>query len=207
MVSKYTIGSYDILIAWVVIVPADKSEAICDIRPSNNHGLHKASDHRVVYDRITEDLVRLPQVTLRSHRHGNWPRLVHSEYRHGRSIVGVLMDVDCVMHPIAFDVHAAIGGDRPEIRHLEPRLHYILHRPNQAAVSNDEEIISLQNDCSNNNALICIMDHEQCSVNPRGLDSNRDQVVPICAVPNVRELLQARKTLSPAQYHQAQSLC
>jgi len=64
------------------------------------------------------------------------------------------MDVDRVMLPIAFDVHAEIAGDTPEMMHLEPLLHLVLDLHNQALVSNVEEIINIQNNCGNNYALI-----------------------------------------------------
>ena len=73
------------------------------------------------------------------------------------------MDVDRVMLPIAFDVHAEIEGDTPEIMHPESLLHLILDLPNQALVSNDKEIIDVQNDCGND-VLFLIMEHEQSSV-------------------------------------------
>jgi len=69
------------------------------------------------------------------------------------------MDVDRVMLPIAFDFHAEIEGDTPEIMHPEPLLHLIVDLPNQALVSNDKEIIDVQNDCGNN-VLSLIMEHE-----------------------------------------------
>jgi hypothetical protein len=67
-----------------------------------------------------------------------------------------------VMLPIAFDVHAEIDGDTPEIMHLEPLLHLIVYLPNQALVSNDKEIMDVQND-RGNYVLIFIMQHEQSS--------------------------------------------
>jgi len=102
--------------------------------------------------------VGLPLVKLHCHRRGNWPGLVHSELRQDRPNVAVLMDVDCVMLPIAFDVHAEIEGDTPEIMHPEPPLHLALDLPNQALVSNDEEIIDIQNDCGND--YVVIINHE-----------------------------------------------
>jgi hypothetical protein len=41
----------------------------------------------------------------------------------------MLMDVDCVMLPIVFDVHAEIEGDTAEIIHPEPFLHLIVDLP------------------------------------------------------------------------------
>jgi len=75
------------------------------------------------------------------------------------------MDVDPVMLPIAFDVHAKIEGDTPEIMHPEPLLHLVLDQPNQALVSNDKEIIDVQNDCGNDySVILLVMEHEQSSV-------------------------------------------
>jgi len=104
-------------------------------------------------------------VRLHSHWRRNWSGLIHSELRQDRPNIAVLMDVDCVLLPIAFDIHAEIAGDTPQIMHPEPLLHLILDLPNHALVSNDEEIIDVQNDCGNAYHLIVLMEHEQSSVN------------------------------------------
>ena len=66
---------------------------------------------------------------------------------------------------IAFDVHAEIEGDTLEIMHPEPLLHLILDLPNLALVSNDKEIIDVQNDCGDDYAVILlVMEHEQSSI-------------------------------------------
>jgi len=153
------------LIARVVIVLAEDSDGICNIGPSGGHRVHEASDHRLVYGRIAGFVVGLPLVKLHRHWRGNWSGLVQSELRQDRPNVAVLMDVDHVMLLIAFDVHAEIEGDTREIMHSEPRLHLVLDLPNQALVSNDEEIIDVQNHCGNDYALILIKEHEQSSVN------------------------------------------
>jgi len=86
------------------------------------------------------------------------------------------MDIDRVMLPIAFDIHAEIEGDTPEIMHPEPLPHLIVDLPNQALVSNDEEIIDVQNDCGDNYAVILlVMEHEQSSVDVWCHEPNRDQ--------------------------------
>jgi hypothetical protein len=72
------------------------------------------------------------------------------------------MDVDRVMLLIVFDVPAEIEGDIPELMHPESLLHLALDLRNQALISNDKEIIDLQNDCGDNCALI--LKHEQSSV-------------------------------------------
>jgi hypothetical protein len=75
------------------------------------------------------------------------------------------MDVDRAMLPIAFDVHAEIEGDTPEIMHPEPLLHLILDLPNQALVSYDKEIIDVQKDCGNDYAvMLLVKEHEHSSV-------------------------------------------
>ena len=162
-VPKNALESYHMLIAWGVIVPADSSDGICDIGPSGGHRVHEASDHRLVYDWIAGFFVGLPFMNLHCHRGGNWPRLVHSELRQDRPNVAVLMDVDRVMLPITFNVHAEMEGNTSEIMHPEPLLHLILDLPNQALVRNDEEIIDVQNH-HGNNVMICIMEREQSSV-------------------------------------------
>jgi hypothetical protein len=121
------------------------------------------SDYGLLYGRIAGFFVGLPLVQLNCHWRGNWPELVHSELRQDRLNVAVLMDVNCAMLPIVFNVHADLEGDPPAILHPEPLLHQILHLPNQACVSNDEEIIDVQNDCRND-AFIHIMEHEPTSV-------------------------------------------
>jgi hypothetical protein len=154
-----------VLIPQVVIVPAENSDGICDIGPSGGRHLHDASDHQLVYGQIAGFFVRLPLVKLHCHRCGNRSGLVHSELRQDRLNVAVLMDIDRVMLPIMFEVHAEIEGDTAVIMHPEPLLHPILDLPNQALVINDKEIIDVQNDYSNDYAVIqLVMEHEQSSV-------------------------------------------
>jgi len=164
-VPKDALASYHMLNARVVIVPAENSDGICDIGPRGGHRVHEASDHRLVHGQIAGFFVGLPLMKLHCHRRGNWSRLIHSELRQDHPNTVVLMDVDRVMLPIAFDVHAEIEGDTPEIMHPEPLLHLILDLPNQALVSNDKEIIDVQNDCGDDYAVILfVMEHEQSSV-------------------------------------------
>jgi hypothetical protein len=73
------------------------------------------------------------------------------------------MDIDRLKLPIGFDVHAEIQGDTPEIMHPEPLLHLSLELPNQALVSNDQEIIDVQND-RGNYVMILIMERTLSSV-------------------------------------------
>jgi len=110
---------------------------------------------------------------------------MHSELPQHHPNVAVLMDVVRVMLPIPFDVHGKIQGDTPEIMHPDPLLCLILDLPNQALISNDEEIIFIQNDCSDDYALILIMEHKQASINMRCHESNRDLQVVNIGVPNV----------------------
>jgi hypothetical protein len=156
--------SYHMLVARVVIVSAEHSNAIRDIRTMSGDHVHEASDDRLVYGRIAGFFIGLPLVKLHPHWCSNQSGLVHSELRQYRPNVAVLIDVDCVMLQIAFDVHAEIEGDTPEINHSEPLLHLILDLPNQAVVSNDKEIIDVLKDCGNDYALILIMQHEQSSI-------------------------------------------
>jgi hypothetical protein len=158
-VAKHAVQNYHKLIPRVVIVPAQNSDGICNIGPSGGHRIHEASDHRLVYGLIAGFFVGLPHMKLHCHSHGHWPGLVHSELRQDGPNVAVLMDVDRVMLPIAFDVHAEIDGDTPKIMHAERLLHLILDLPNQGIVRNDKEIIDVQNDHSNY-VLILIMTHE-----------------------------------------------
>ena len=154
------------LIARVVIVPAEDSNGICDIRPCRGHCVHTASDNRVVYGLIAGFFVGLPLVKLHCHWRGNWSGLIHSELFQDCPNVAVLMDVDRVMLPIAFDVHAEIEEDTSKIMHLEPLLYLVLNLPNQAHVSNDEEIIDLQNDYGDDYAVILlVMEDKQSSIN------------------------------------------
>jgi hypothetical protein len=152
------------LIAQVVIEPADNPDAICDIGLSGGHHIQKASDHRSEYSRIAGFFVGLSLVKLHRHWHGNWAGLIHSDFPQYYSNVAVLMDVDRVMLPNAFDVHARIPGDTPEIMHPEPLLHVVIDQPNQAQVSNDKEIIDLRNDCDDDYFMIhLVMEQEQSS--------------------------------------------
>ena len=164
-VPKQAVESYHMLIAPVVIVPAENSDGICDIGPSGGHRVYKSSDHRLVYGQIAGFFIGLPLVKLHCHWSGNWAGLVHSELRLDRPNVALLVDVDCVMLPIAFDVHAEIEGDPAEIMHPEPLLRLMLDLPNEALVSNDKEIIDVQNDCGNDySVILLVMEHKQSSV-------------------------------------------
>jgi hypothetical protein len=73
------------------------------------------------------------------------------------------MDVDREMIQIAFNVHAEIEGDTPEIMHPEPLLHLILDLPDPVLMSNDMGIVDVQNDHSNY-VLILIMENKQSSI-------------------------------------------
>jgi hypothetical protein len=114
------------LIARVMLVPAENSDGISDIRPSGGHCIHEAADHQLVYGRIAGFFVELPLVKLHCHWRGNWSELIYSELRQDSPNKAVLMDVDRVMLPIVFDVHAEIEGETPKIMHREPLLHLIL---------------------------------------------------------------------------------
>jgi hypothetical protein len=94
------------LIARIVIVRAVDSEAICDIGPTGGHRVHEASSHRLVLGGIAAFFIGHSLVKLYRNLRGNWSRLVHSALRQDRPNVAVLMDVDRVMLPIEFDVHA-----------------------------------------------------------------------------------------------------
>jgi hypothetical protein len=74
------------------------------------------------------------------------------------------MEVDRVMLPTAFNVHANIQADTPKILHPEPLLHLTRDLPNHALVSKDKKIIDVQNNRGNDYVLILIMEHKQCSI-------------------------------------------
>jgi len=187
VVPKHAFQSYHMLIAQVMIAPAENSDGICDIRPSVGHRVYNASGHWSVYGWITGFFVGLRLVKLHCPRHGNWSWLIHSELLQDHPNVAVLMDVDVVMLPIAFNVHAEIDWSTPEIMHPEPLLHPILDLPNQALISNDEEIIDVQNHCGNTCAMI--FKHEQSSIGTWCHQPNWDHEVRKSAVPNVQRPL------------------
>jgi len=149
--------------AQVVIVPAESSNGICDIGPSGGHRVHQASDYRMAYRWIASLVVSFPLVNLHRHSNGKWSGQVHSKRRHDHPNVAVLMDVDCAMLLIAFDGHAKLEGDTPDMMNPKPHLHLFRDLPNHAFVSNEMEIIDIQNNCGDNCALI--LNHEQSSVN------------------------------------------
>jgi hypothetical protein len=124
-------------IGQVMILPAEISNVVCTIGSSGNYCVHKASNHRLVYGRITGFIVGLPLLKLHRHLHGNWSGQIHSEPPKDPPNVAVLIDIDCLMLPIVFDVHAKIEGDTPKVMLLESLLHVILDLPNQVLVSNN----------------------------------------------------------------------
>jgi hypothetical protein len=151
------------LITRAVIVLPQNSDGICDIGPSGGHRVHKASDHQLVYGRMAGFFVGLPLLKLHCHQRGNWPSLVHSELRQVRPNVAVLMDFNLVMLLIAIDVHTKIAEDPCKVMYPEPCVHLILDLPNQALVSNDKEVIDVQND-PGNYTLILIVEYEMSAV-------------------------------------------
>jgi len=160
-VPYHPLERYHMLIAQVVFVLAESSDGICDIGLSGSDRLHEALDHRLVYGRIAGFFVGFPLGQLHYRWRGNWSGLMHSESSQDRPNGAVLMDVNHVMPPIAFDIHAMIEGETSEIMHPEPLLHLIFHLPNHVLVSNDNEMIDVQINCGNNCALMLIREHEQ----------------------------------------------
>jgi len=205
-VPKHAHQSDYMLIAQVMIVPAENSIGICDITLSGGHPVHEDSDYRLVYSWIAGFFVRLSLVKLHCHWSGNMSGLGHSELRQGRWNVALLIDVNRVKLPIVVDVNAGIEGVTHEIMHPEPLLLRILDLPNQALIINDKEIIDVQNDCGNNCAMILMAEHEQSSVDTRCQESNQDHKVIISAISHVRGLLQAIKGLSQPANHLQWSL-
>ena len=153
-VAKHTLGSYHMFFTHIMILPAGNCDGIGDTGQIGCHGAHTASDGRFVYGRITGYFVELPLLKIYRHWHGNWSGLIHSELSQDCPNIAVLMDVNCVLLPIAFHVHAEIKGDTPKIMHPEPLLHVILDWPNEALARNNEEIIDRPNDWSNDYAMI-----------------------------------------------------
>jgi hypothetical protein len=66
------------------------------------------------------------------------------------------------MRPIAFDDQSEIERYTLAIMHPEPFLHLILDLPTEALVSNDKEIIDVQDHCGDDCALI--LKHEQSCI-------------------------------------------
>jgi hypothetical protein len=151
------------LIAQVLIVPAENSNGIGDIGPSGGHGVHEASNHRLVYCQITCFFIVLPLLKLHRHWRGDWPVLIHSALRQDRPNVAELMDVQPVMLPIVFNIHTEMKRETPKIMDPEHLLLLVLDLPNQALVTNDKEILNVQNE-SANYVMIHIMEHEQCCI-------------------------------------------
>jgi hypothetical protein len=64
------------------------------------------------------------------------------------------MDVNSVMLPNVFDLHAKFEDDILEIMYLETHHHLMVDLRNQALISDDEEIFDKPNDCGINCALM-----------------------------------------------------
>jgi hypothetical protein len=71
------------------------------------------------------------------------------------------------------------------------------NKPKQSFVSNDEEIIDVQNDCGDDYAWI--LKREQFSIPTLCHEPNGDHEFLTTAVPNVQTLFQAIKRLSQAE--------
>jgi len=174
-VLRHTFESYHMLIARVVIVPAEHSNDICTIGLYGSDYTHKASDHRLVYGQIAGFFFWVPLGKLDFHWRGNWFGLIHSESHQDHANVAVLMGVDRVMPQIVMDVHAEIEDDAPEIMPVEPHLHLTLDLRNQALVRNHKEIIDIQNNFSNDYTMMILdMEHKQSTIDTWCQKHNRD---------------------------------
>jgi len=194
------------LIPRVLIVQAENSNGICDIRLSGSHQIHKSSDRWLINGWNAGFFVRYPLVKLHRNWRGNWSGLVHSELRQDHLSVAVLLDVDSMMLPIRFDIHAGINEETPQIMLPEPRLQLVLHLAYQAVVSNDMENIDVPTDRGNDSAFIFIIEHEQSPDDMWCLESNDDHVDLKSAIYNVGRRFQDIKWLSEAEYHVLRSL-
>ena len=87
----------------------------------------------------------------------------------------------------------------------EPLFHRIFDLLNKALVSNDKEIIDVQNDCGNDCAFI--LKQGVSSIKMWCHRSNRDHEVLKSSIPNMLGLLWGINRLSQAKYHQLRSLC
>jgi len=164
-VPRHPLERSHMLIARDVILPPENFNSKCDNGVSHYHCVHTASNHQLVYGHIAGFFIGLSHVKkLHCHWRGNGPGLVHSELRQDCLTEAALMDVDCVVLPIAFIVYADIEGDTPKSMHPEPPLHLVLDLPSHALVSNVEKIIDVQCDCSNDQGWSLTMQHTQSSV-------------------------------------------
>lgn len=188
-VPKQVLESYHLLIAWVVIIPVENPDGKCDIGLSGGHRLHKASKHGSVFSKIAGFFFGLLLVKYDHNWHGNDSGRVHPELLQHRPNVAVMMDVDHMMHLIEFDGHAEINGDTAEIMHPEPLSHVIHNLHKQARISIDDEIINVQNDCGNGNALIGIVVQEQSFVALYCQQPNPDQQILKSGISNMRGVL------------------
>jgi len=65
----------------------------------------------------------------------------------------------------AFNNYSGIDGDTPETMHPEPLLYMIVDWPIQFLVTNDKDIIKVQNYCSNHySVIVVVMEHAQYSI-------------------------------------------
>jgi len=126
----------------IVIISAETSDGMCDIKPSSSHRVYNAPYHRLLYRLLTGFILRLPLVKPHSHWHDRWSRLIHPGHPQDHPNVSMLLEVNHVTLPVAFNVRVDIEADTPEILHLEPLLHLILDLHNLALISNDERSMS-----------------------------------------------------------------
>jgi hypothetical protein len=105
------------LISPVLIVLAENCDSICKIAPRGGHLLPMASDLQLAYGWIEGFFVGLPLLKHHHHWYGKRSGPIHSELCQDHPNVAVLMDVNCVMRPIAFNVHAEIEREIHETMH------------------------------------------------------------------------------------------
>jgi hypothetical protein len=93
-VPKHALESYLMILAWVVIVPADNSDGRFNIGATGSHLVQLASDHQLGNGWIACFFVRHPLLNLNSHWQGTLPGLIQSELHQDCPNIAVLMDVD-----------------------------------------------------------------------------------------------------------------
>jgi len=107
------------------------------------------------------------------------------------------MDIDCAMLPNAFDISAVMAWDILNMMHLDPLRHLIYDLHTKVSISNDEEIIDVENVRIHNWAVnFPLLDKEHLSVDVWCNKPDQDHEILLRTMSSVQRLCGKNKSHS-----------
>jgi hypothetical protein len=142
-ISKYSLHSYNTLLAGIMAVPAENTDSVCDIGLSCSHRIYKSPNHCLLEILIAGFFIWCELVKLCRNWGCDWFHLIHAKLLYNHHDVSMLVDIDWADIAIALDIHAEIERNRAKDVHLESSLHRLLDVNNQVGGGKDEQIVNV----------------------------------------------------------------